>query len=118
MTDSVTGEQRNDFYSFNLGPVHFVSLNSEFYHWYLYSGEFPTHDLQNIRIQYEWLEKDLTEANRPENRAKRPWIIVGAHRAMYCSTMDVDDCAYNESIVRDVFNRIYSFINCLYFLDA
>ena len=100
MTDSLTGDQNNYYYSFNVGPVHFISISSEFYFWYLSEGEFPSHDIDNIKIQYDWLKRDLIEATRPENRRKRPWIIVAAHRAMYCSTVDVDDCSYNESIVK------------------
>lgn len=40
------------------------------------------------------------EANKPENRAKRPWIITYGHRPMYCSDDDGDDCLNNESLVR------------------
>ncbi len=40
------------FYSFNLGPAHFVSLNTEAYY-YLYYGIHPV-----IR-QYNWLKADL-----------------------------------------------------------
>lgn len=40
------------------------------------------------------------EANKPENRAVRPWIITMAHRPMYCSDDDHDDCTKFESYVR------------------
>ena len=40
------------FYSFNVGPVHFVSFSSEYYY-YIYYG------WKQIVRQYEWLEKDL-----------------------------------------------------------
>lgn len=39
------------------------------------------------------------EANRPEQRAERPWIITMAHRPMYCSDDDGDDCTRFESYV-------------------
>lgn len=31
----------------------------------------------------EFLDRDLTEATKPENRLLRPWIIVAVHRPMY-----------------------------------
>ena len=33
------------------------------------------------------------------SRKDRPWIITGAHRPMYCSTVDGDDCNRREGIV-------------------
>ena len=49
----------------------------------------------------EWLSCGLwcQEASKPENRAKRPWIITMGHRPMYCSNTDNDDCTKDESIV-------------------
>ncbi|XP_066983960.1 acid phosphatase type 7-like [Macrobrachium rosenbergii] len=75
------------YYSWNMGPVHFIGVNTELY--YLFTYFFGR--LQN---QYEWLENDLKEATKPENRAERPWIILYGHRPMYCSTVCQDDC-YN-----------------------
>lgn len=75
------------FYSFNLGPVHFIGFNTEVYHYFnVY------YQLNHLIYQYNWLERDLHEANKPENRAKRPWIITFAHRPMYCSSDNDDDC--------------------------
>ncbi len=42
------------------------------------------------------------QANRPENRAQRPWIITMGHRPMYCSNDDGDDCTNFQSYVRDL----------------
>ncbi|XP_005095902.1 acid phosphatase type 7 isoform X2 [Aplysia californica] len=81
------------YYSFNMGPVHFVSISTEF----LY---FPDYGFTQIYEQYDWLKKDLMEANQPENRSKRPWIVTFGHRPMYCSNNDNDDCTSNESLVR------------------
>lgn len=89
------GDELGDrmFYSFNMGPAHIISLNTEYY-FYLYYGI-----IQPIE-QFRWLEEDLKEANKPENRAKQPWIITMGHRPMYCSNNDHDDCTKHESIVR------------------
>lgn len=38
------------------------------------------------REQYKFLLETLKTANKPENRKKRPWIIVGTHHPQYCTT--------------------------------
>lgn len=87
------GTVNNHFYSWNIGPAHIISFSTEFYFYVEYGW------LQIVN-QYKWLENDLKEANKPENRAKRPWIITMAHRPMYCTNNDTDDCTANESIIR------------------
>ncbi|XP_017494285.1 PREDICTED: acid phosphatase type 7-like, partial [Rhagoletis zephyria] len=93
MIDQKSGSVNNHFYSFNIGPVHVVAFSSEFYY-------FTQYGSMQIHNQFEWLEADLKEANKPENKAKRPWLIVAGHRPMYCSSVDHDDCTDNESILR------------------
>lgn len=87
------GEINNHFYSFDIGPAHIIAFSTEFYF-------FVQYGWLQIARQYDWLQKDLEEANKPENRAKTPWIITMGHRPMYCSTDDTDDCTYKESIIR------------------
>lgn len=89
------GDELGDrmFYSFNIGPAHIISLSTEYYFFIYYGIRQPIE-------QYRWLEKDLQEANKPENRAKHPWIITMGHRPMYCSNNNHDDCTKHESIVR------------------
>ena len=62
------GDGEGQFYSYNVGPVHVVVTNTEYYY-------FVGYGWRQIQRQYEWLERDLAEANKPENRALRPWII-------------------------------------------
>lgn len=90
---SMPGKTESLWYSWNIGPAHIISLSTELY-FYLDYGQ----DL--IFKQYDWLEKDLKEANTPENRAVRPWIITMGHRPMYCSDDDQDDCTKFDSFVR------------------
>ncbi|XP_033888029.3 acid phosphatase type 7-like [Acipenser ruthenus] len=90
---SMPGDTESLWYSWNIGPAHIISLSTEVY-FYLEYG------LDLIFKQYSWLEKDLEEANKPENRRVRPWIITMAHRPMYCSNDDKDDCTKFESYVR------------------
>lgn len=106
------GKQDGIFYSWDVGPIHFISLSTEVYY-YLQYGIKP------LVQQYEFLEADLKvrkeisfyfscviapynfqEANKPENRAKRPWIIAYGHRPMYCSNADKDDCTNYETLIR------------------
>ncbi|CAH3974751.1 unnamed protein product [Pieris brassicae] len=75
------------FYSFDLGPVHFVSISTEYYY-------FLEFGLKMLSEQFEWLQRDLSEAFKPENRAERPWIILYGHRPMVCSNI-ADDCWNN-----------------------
>jgi hypothetical protein len=49
------------WYSFNLGPVHFVAISTEVY-------DFAEWE---IARQYRWLEADLAAANA--NRTLAPW---------------------------------------------
>ncbi|XP_039496997.1 acid phosphatase type 7 isoform X3 [Drosophila santomea] len=90
---SMPGGSDNMFYSFDLGPVHFIGFSTEVYY-------FTQFGIKQIVMQYDWLERDLIEANKPENRKKRPWIITYGHRPMYCSNDNGDDCANHETIVR------------------
>lgn len=80
-------------YSFNMGPLHIISISTEVYY-------FMNYGLKPLVFQYEWLENDLAEANLPENRLKRPWIVVMGHRPMYCSNANTDDCTHHETLTR------------------
>ena len=48
-------EDKNMFYSFNLGPIHFVSINTEYY----YYLDQPWNFKECVLRQYIWLYKDL-----------------------------------------------------------
>ncbi|KAK6021165.1 Ser/Thr phosphatase family protein, partial [Ostertagia ostertagi] len=47
------GYHDNQFYSFDLGPVHWVGLSTEYYGYYDTVGKGP------LLTQYSWLQKDL-----------------------------------------------------------
>ncbi|XP_022651360.1 acid phosphatase type 7-like [Varroa destructor] len=83
----------NHFYSFNIGPVHIVSISTEFY--YLLQFGY-----RQIKSQYDWLVRDLTEANKQENRIQTPWIFLLGHRPMYCTNAGNSECADLNNIVR------------------
>jgi len=75
----------NYFYSFNLGPVHFVGFSTEL--WFL-----PQNATVNTTQQMTWLLNDLHVANQPQNRKVRPWILAFGHRPIYCSVENYPDC--------------------------
>lgn len=85
--------QDSFFYSFNMGPVHFIGFSTEVYY-------FMNYGIKSLVNQYRWLEEDLIEANKPENRKERPWIITYGHRPMYCSNENGDDCTHSQTLVR------------------
>jgi len=93
MPGNSSGSYTNMYYSFNYQNVHFVAISTETD----YPGSPIDFKKKNKRStvhpnvaetskQLEWLENDLAEANKPENRAKRPWIVVYGHRPLYVST--------------------------------
>lgn len=86
-------ESENLFYEFKLGPIQFISINTEAYY-------FLEYGIKIVVKQYMWLVEVLKEANKPENRARWPWIITYGHRPMYCSDDDGDDCTKKSSRVR------------------
>ncbi|EEB14144.1 acid phosphatase precursor, putative [Pediculus humanus corporis] len=90
---SMPGDTQGLFYSFNIGPIHFVVFSTEFYY-------FLNYGVNSLITQYNWLRKDLKEASAPENRTVRPWIITLGHRPMYCSNDDKDDCTFIADSVR------------------
>jgi len=90
---NMPGDEEKMFYSFDIGPVHFVAVSTEFYY-YLEYGMEP------LMNQYYWLKQDLEQANSPGARAERPWLVVFGHRPMYCSNNDMDDCTQYETRTR------------------
>ncbi|PIC14601.1 hypothetical protein B9Z55_026855 [Caenorhabditis nigoni] len=88
---TMPNSDHNLFYSYDLGPAHFVVFSTEFY----FNLQWGYHQMKN---QFEWLKEDLKKAN--ENRKSVPWIITMGHRPMYCSDFDGDDCTKYESIIR------------------
>ena len=68
--------------------MHIISFSSEVYYYYI--------DFHYIHKMYNWLKRDLEIANRPENRAVRPWIIALAHKPMYCTNSDDKPICFNK----------------------
>ncbi|XP_075158838.1 acid phosphatase type 7 isoform X2 [Haematobia irritans] len=90
---SMPGGQESLFYSFDMGPVHFIGFSTEVYY-------FLKLGLKPLVFQYKWLEEDLKLASTAERRSKVPWIITMGHRPMYCSNNNGDDCSHHSTVVR------------------
>jgi hypothetical protein len=76
----------NWYYSWNVGLVHFITISSEIYFYY------PN----LVAAQWNWLQADLQAAN--QNRSNAPWVIVNAHRGLYCSCDS--DCDSDAQLMR------------------
>lgn len=77
---TVTKNHPSMFYSFNYKTVHFVCYSTET----SFPGA-PLGSVEDFGDEVAWLKQDLAEANRPENRAKQPWVIVLGHRPIYAA---------------------------------
>jgi len=84
----------NMYHSFDVGPVHFIAYNTECY---LDGVEIPF-----VEMAYWWLIDDLEKATK--NRDNVPWIIVYAHRPMYCTDTDEKDCTSEARLIKDGFD--------------
>jgi hypothetical protein len=101
MVSKHSQEINNHFWSYDIGPAHIIAFSTEFH----YFPQFGTHQIEN---QYKWLERDLIEANKPENRAQRPWIITMGHRPLYAQN-HIDDHVNDNKIT------IFYFVLILYY---
>jgi len=82
-------QKNNMFFSYDIGPVHFVSVSTEFYY-------FLNYGYMQVKNQYDWLEADLSGVDR----SVTPWVVLYGHRPMYCTNDDRDDCTKFETRTR------------------
>eukprot|EP00397_Hematodinium_sp_SG-2012_P017529 GEMP01017930.1.p1 GENE.GEMP01017930.1~~GEMP01017930.1.p1 ORF type:complete len:456 (-),score=62.71 GEMP01017930.1:1407-2774(-) len=87
MPSNDSGGRASMWYSWDYGPIHFISLNTET-DWDGASEQsrvgmhmFPAGHFGRDGEYLSWLEKDLKKAQA--NRAERPWIIAYGHRPLY-----------------------------------
>lgn len=79
----------NEYYSIDVGPVHFISLSGMPY---LGLGRTDLRAAQNT-----WLARDLAKASAPSARSVVPWIIIITHVPAYCSSITLDKDAHVPS---------------------
>lgn len=85
----------NWFYSYNVGPMHIISISTEIY----FSQKYL------IPAQQKWLISDLETAN--QNRTLAPWIIVHGHRNMYCSSTCGHFCTSDADVLKSYLEDIF-----------
>ncbi|MBA0815968.1 hypothetical protein Gohar_000680, partial [Gossypium harknessii] len=73
---------RNLYYSFDMGPVHFVYMSTE------------TNFLQGSS-QYDFLKHDLESVDR----MKTPFVVVQGHRPMYTTSFESRDAPLREKML-------------------
>jgi hypothetical protein len=115
MPVSADNQGTSYFYSFNLGKAHFVALSDE----HLYDTE----DWERQK-HISWLRKDLQMAN--SHRDRTPWVVVMAHRPLYCNTNyrpDVHsqfnkDCTIRAAFLRSLIESLLAEEKVDLFLEA
>lgn len=88
MPSSSSGGVLSMWYSFNYGPAHFVSINTETDFKGAAEEDIGDSGLKKLPAGHfapkgayiQWLEQDLQRAS--QERHLRPWIIVGGHRPL------------------------------------
>jgi hypothetical protein len=87
-------DTQNLYYSYDVGPIHVVSFNTEVLFWPEWYSE--TH----VAAMHAWLEADLAVAGA--NRAAAPWVVAVGHRPMYCvrQAEDTGRCRFEQEAVR------------------
>lgn len=76
------------YYSFDIGPIHVLFYNNDFYFRDL-NTDWGKRRLQN---QLNFIKRDLKKAN--QNRDAVPWIIVAAHHPLYCSNTNHQNACF------------------------
>jgi len=89
---------QNHYYSYNLGNMHFVSINLD----------LAIESSELLAPMLNWLSQDLQNATA--NRAAAPWIIFYTHRPLYCSDNTTGDCennAHKFAQLEDILNQYH-----------
>lgn len=92
-------DMRNVAYSFETGPVHVLIFSSE-------------HNFLPGSKQYQFISRDLGSVDR----TRTPWVVVAAHRPMYCS---IEGCSVSSKNLkgtiidklRETFENVYKQFN-------
>ncbi|CAG9317709.1 unnamed protein product [Blepharisma stoltei] len=98
------------FYSFNLGPAHFLMMDTEVYlHDYLRDSQLT---------ETNWIAQDLEKANK--ERDIRPWIIVTSHHAFYCSVNHAlsPECGVQSYLYNALFEEMWNYYGVDLFLEG
>ncbi|ORY94443.1 Metallo-dependent phosphatase-like protein, partial [Syncephalastrum racemosum] len=84
-------------YSFDYKALHLVAISSEVF--------FENGSPDQMHAALHWLEADLQAARQ----AQRPWIVVMAHRPLYCTPADPEDedCGWKAQVMRHHLEELF-----------
>jgi hypothetical protein len=81
-------QSQNQYYSWNYGNIHFISVNYMFYQDLLIN----TSTSSAAKAMLAWIENDIQMANNSRAQGTGPeWIIVYSHYPIYCSLVHVNE---------------------------
>jgi hypothetical protein len=88
------GSSDSLWHSFDLGRAHIVGISTEAFYY------------QDAGVQTNmmaWLRADLTAANAPDARRRRPWIVVHYHRPCYSTNSGV---GFSDRVAHETFEPL------------
>ena len=89
-------QNENMFYSLEFPNIKIICFSSEVYY-------YNTQE-SLIKKQEKWLKQELESTDR----IKFPWLITIAHRPMYCSNTNNDDCTnYRRDLVKKNLEELF-----------
>ena len=101
------------YYSLGVGRAQIIAISSEFDYNYMKPLNFPRdqsyYEYMQTR-QLAWLRTELEKAQA--NRHNRPWVIVMAHKPLYCSLntdseMIMSVCGLQARVMRNTFEELF-----------
>ena len=97
----------NLWYNIDKPPIKFININSESFY---YSFQEPT-----VKNLLNFINASLYGIDR----TKFPWVIVSAHRPMYCSSDNTDDCTHwKTDKVRTLLEKLFYERNVTIYMSA
>lgn len=99
------------FYQMPMGKAMIVAISSEFDYFSMKTGRFPYNQSTFHHLKYKqlkWLNETLSKIDRTEY----PWLILMAHKPMYCSNNRwskwiQEDCSVQAPIMKETFEEIF-----------
>lgn len=76
---AASGSNTSFFYSFDLGLVHYVAIDTEIYAYQQQTAASLSPFTREQQLA--WLESDLAAANA--NRDRVPWVVAFGHKGWY-----------------------------------
>eukprot|EP01134_Creolimax_fragrantissima_P002173 CFRG2173T1 len=92
----------NWWYSYDIGLVHVVAINTEIY---FTAPPYQVAIPEAQTAQLAWLHDDLLMAN--ENRENVPWIIVTGHRPFHCTSWPKICSNTSAGLMQDQFGELF-----------